>query len=637
MVYISDIKGYSIRSLRKWLEVLTYNTLLQGEIENYFNENEIEPNFDVNQSMNFADLATGVFFNPEQDFCYLYPGNLLGGLSCGLSAMDVLMTVHNKKDVNHHYNRISPTHFYNLEKRIKTVSGIKSNQAAIAVGLARSLKIYYTRSIVICPVHPDEIVEGTLFEAMHAANEERLPLLFVVSGYASESAAFNPEIFQRLTNIYFSYCDGSNFFDTMNAMTKAWQITRDGTGPVMLIGRGRLTSRQAYDILAGELYQSQKLTKEEINKMWEEVRVQIRKEKEKVSALESPGAEDIAMSQTKVFQAQEKEAPEETPQYTIREAIESTLITELQQNIHGFYVARAYTAESNPFPTRLRSHIAEHRVITLNAGEQLLTASAGGMCEYNENMSVVVEPCAHADDYWSSLAQVVDLTFSMLLLQQNISLVIRIPSGGYTGSGPYASQNLEGPLLSVPGLRIAYPAYANDYAGLLRTAMRSPGITVLLESKATYDDDIATAKVPPEHSVPFGEGKVIREGKDLTIFSYGNALHLAVLAADSLAREDEYEVEVFDLRSLLPLDKKGILKSVNKTGKALIATESYLFGNVGAEISSLLNQEAFFSLEAPVKRLGSLFIPVPYQTHLESTVLPGVSDIKEAARDILYI
>ncbi|MCF8334423.1 MAG: hypothetical protein K9I47_09780 [Bacteroidales bacterium] len=355
MVYISDIKGYSIRSLRKWMESLTYNTLLQQEIENHFKEHEIEPIFDINQHMNFADLAMGAFYKPEQDFCYLYPGNLLGGLSCGLSVMDILMTIHNKKDLNHHYNRISPTHFYNLEKRIKPVSGIKSNQTAIAVGLARSLKIYHTRGIVICPVHPDEIIEGTLFESMHAANEERLPLLFIVSGYAGESAAFNPDIFQRLTNIYFSYCDGSSFFDTMNAMNKSWQITRDGTGPVMMIGRNRLTSRQAYDTLAGELYHSQKLTKEEINKMWEDARIQIRQEKEKVIALESPDAGDITMTQTKVFKAREQEANEETPRYTIRQAIESTIIKELQQNIHGFYVARKYTAEANPFPSRLRS------------------------------------------------------------------------------------------------------------------------------------------------------------------------------------------------------------------------------------------------------------------------------------------
>jgi len=222
-----------------------------------------------------------------------------------------------------------------------------------------------------------------------------------------------------------------------------------------------------------------------------------------------------------------------------------------------------------------------------------------------------------------------------MLIQQPISLIIRLPSGGYTGSGPYASQNLEGPLLSIPGVRIVYPAFADDCTGLLRTAMRSQGITVLIESKATYTDDIAAAKTHPDNSVPFGKGKVVRKGSDITIFSYGNALHLAKLAADKLWREDGYKAEVFDLRTLLPLDKTGILNSVAKTGKAIIATESYVFGNVGAELSAMLNQEAFYDLQAPVMREGSVFIPVPYQEDLENQVLPGVSDIKETAIEVL--
>lgn len=635
MAYYSDIKGYSIHSLRQWMSLLTKNTLLHSEIDKYFTENDIHPVYEVNQNLNFTDLAIGSFFNPDQDFCYLYPGSLLGGLSCGLPIADILMTVYNKKDPNGNFNRMTPTHFYNTDTRIKPISGIKSNQTAIAAGLARSQKVYHSRGIVICPIHPDEMIEGTLFEALHAANEERLPILYTVTGYTTESSAFNPDIFQRLTNIYFSYSDGHNFFDTMNALTKSWQITRDGSGPVMMVSRGKMTARQAYDYFAREMYKSQKMNKEEINQLWEDTRIEIRKEKEKVLTLQSPGTDDIPTGFLVSFKAEEKPAPAESQRQTMKDAIEQTLISELQRNIHGFYVARKYIDESNPFPGELKRHIGEHRVITLNAGEQLLTASAGGMCEYNQNISVVVEPCLHADDYWSSLAQIVDLSFSMMLIRNHISLIIRLPSGGYTASGPYASQNLEGPLLSIPGLRIVYPAFADDCAGLLRTAMRSPGITVLIESKATLTDDIAAAKTHPDNSVPFGQGKVVREGSDISIFSYGNTLHLAKLAAEKLWREDGYKAEVFDLRTLLPLDKTGILNSVAKTGRAIIVTESYVFGNVGAELSAMLNQEAFYDLQAPVMRRGSVFIPVPSQVDLENQILPGVSDIKETAIEVL--
>lgn len=199
----------------------------------------------------------------------------------------------------------------------------------------------------------------------------------------------------------------------------------------------------------------------------------------------------------------------------------------------------------------------------------------------------------------------------------------------------YHSQTIEGSLTNLPGVRIVYPSYADDAAGLLRTSMRSRGFTLFLEPKALYNNPKASAVVPDDFEVPFGKARIRLPGKDLTILTYGNTTHMCVEAAEKAKEENGTEVEVIDLRSLIPLDKETILNSVKKTNKVLIVHEDKVFSGFGAELAAIISDEAFEYLDAPVKRLGSTFTPVGFNKILEAAILPSTEKILKAVKEIL--
>jgi 2-oxoisovalerate dehydrogenase E1 component len=215
------------------------------------------------------------------------------------------------------------------------------------------------------------------------------------------------------------------------------------------------------------------------------------------------------------------------------------------------------------------------------------------------------------------------------------NVTIRLASGGYIGGGLYHSQTIEGALTTFPGLRVVYPAFADDAAGLLRTSMRSRGPTVFLEPKALYNDPAAETYVPDDFEVPFGIARTRRTGKDLSIITFGNTVHMCLQVAERIAKEENREIEVVDIRSLLPLDKDSILASVRKTGRALVVHEDKVFSGFGAELSALIVSEAFEALDAPVKRVGSTFTPVGFNRILEKAILPDNERIYVAAIEML--
>jgi 2-oxoisovalerate dehydrogenase E1 component len=210
-----------------------------------------------------------------------------------------------------------------------------------------------------------------------------------------------------------------------------------------------------------------------------------------------------------------------------------------------------------------------------------------------------------------------------------------LASGGYIGGGLYHSQSIEGALASLPGIRIVYPSFADDAAGLLRTSMRSEGITIFMEPKALYNDPKAEANVPEDYEVPFGKAKVRREGKDLTIITWGNTSHMSLEAAEKIKAETGKEVEVVDLRSLAPLDEEAILESVKKTSKVLVAHEDNVFGGFGGEVAALISDKAFQYLDGPVQRVGATNTPVGFNRILEKAILPDTEKIYQAALNLL--
>jgi 2-oxoisovalerate dehydrogenase E1 component len=214
------------------------------------------------------------------------------------------------------------------------------------------------------------------------------------------------------------------------------------------------------------------------------------------------------------------------------------------------------------------------------------------------------------------------------------NVLIRLASGGYIGGGLYHSQNLEGTLATIPGVRVVCPSFADDAAGLIRTAMRSQGPTILLEPKSLYNSKQAMTPVPEDFEVPFGKARVRRCGADLTVLTYGNTTHMCLEAAEKLAGEG-YDVEVIDLRSLIPLDEEAIFTSIKKTNRCLVVHEDKVFGGFGGELVAIINDKAFQDLDAPVKRIGSPFIPVGFNRILERATLPDTQRIYDGMLSLL--
>ncbi len=215
------------------------------------------------------------------------------------------------------------------------------------------------------------------------------------------------------------------------------------------------------------------------------------------------------------------------------------------------------------------------------------------------------------------------------------NVTIRLASGGYIGGGLYHSQTIEGALTTFPGIRVVYPSFADDAAGLLRTSIRSKGPTLFLEPKALYNDPAAETEVPDDFEVPFGKARIRKKGTDLSIITYGNTTHMCLRIAENLAKEGKGDIEVIDLRSLIPLDKETILNSVKKTNRALVVHEDKVFGGFGGEVAAMITEEAFEYLDAPVKRVGAEFTPIGFNRILEKAILPDDDKILKAVLEML--
>ncbi|PYQ00680.1 MAG: alpha-ketoacid dehydrogenase subunit beta [Acidobacteria bacterium] len=213
-----------------------------------------------------------------------------------------------------------------------------------------------------------------------------------------------------------------------------------------------------------------------------------------------------------------------------------------------------------------------------------------------------------------------------------VPIVIRGPSGGGVHGGPFHSQNPEAYFMNVPGLKIVAPGTPTDAKGLMTAAIRDPDPVIYLEHKFLYrrlKEDVPEG----DFVVPIGRARVARPGTDVSIVTYGAMLQIALEAAEAAAR-DGIDVEVVDLRTLLPIDEESVLSTAAKTGKVIVLHEATLTGGPGGEIAGLVAERAFEHLDAPVMRVAPPDTPVPYSPPLEETFLPNAAKVGEAIRAI---
>jgi 2-oxoisovalerate dehydrogenase E1 component beta subunit len=218
--------------------------------------------------------------------------------------------------------------------------------------------------------------------------------------------------------------------------------------------------------------------------------------------------------------------------------------------------------------------------------------------------------------------------------QWTVPMVIRAPYGGGIGGGLYHSQSVEAFFTHMPGLKVVIPSNPYDAKGLLKSAVRDPNPVMFFEPKKGYR--LIKGEVPDdeEYTVPIGPAKVTREGADLSLFAYGMMHHYALQAAEAVAK-DGIDVEVVDLRTLYPVDRETILKSIRKTSKTLIIHEDNLTGGYGAEVAATITEWGFMDLDAPVRRLAGPDVPaVPFSHPMQEWFMINPEKITAAIREL---
>lgn len=621
-------------------------------------------------------LAIGQVFNRETDHLFPYYRDMLTALSAGITAEEIILNGISKATDIASGGRHMSNHFAKPEWNIHNVSSATGNHTLHAVGVARAMKKYGHKGVAISSQGESSVSEGYVYEAINGASNEKLPVIFVFqdNGYgisvpkkdqtANRKAADN---FRGFKNLRIIHCDGKDILSSMNAMHEAKQHAIENSEPVIVhasvVRIGSHSNSDRHELYRDDrelhcvkahdpLLKIRKLLKN--NNIYTDAEFEaVEKDTDNIikeahkKAMKAPDPDPESVHDFVIPEPYKAEKyPDGTHNATgekkkLITALNETLKAEFRHNPDTFIWGQdvAYKEKGGIFNVTkgMQQEFGIERVFNAPIAEDYIVGTANGMSRFNEKIRIVIEGAEFADYFWPAMEQYVEMTHDYWRSNGKFvpNVTIRLASGGYIGGGLYHSQTTEGALATFPGIRVVYPSFADDAAGLLRTAMRSNGPTLFLEPKALYNAKQAETVVPDDYEVPFGKARTRRTGKDLTIITYGNTTHMCLQVADTLAKEKGKEVEVIDIRSLIPLDTESIMQSIKKTGKALVVHEDKVFGGFGGELAAQIAEFGFESLDAPVKRIGSTFTPVGFHKNLEAAILPSMRKIQDAALSLL--
>lgn len=672
---IHSIKKTDKETLKKWFSLMTLGRAIDDKAPNYLKQAIGWSYHAPYAGHDGIQLAEGQVFVKNKDHIFLYYREMLSAMSCGITAEEIILNGISKATDPASGGRHMSNHFAKPEWNIHTVSSSTGNHTLHAVGVARAIKYYGEKAVAISGQGESSVSEGYVYEAFNGADNEQLPVIFVIqdNGYgisvpkkdqtANRKVANN---FTGLKNTRIIHCNGKDVFDSMNAMIEAKRFAIEESKPVIvqancvrihshsnsddhLLYRSQSERNyvEEYDPLAKfrrMLIRYNRFTEEEILVIEQEVKLELKAAHK--AAMSAPDPDPATILD---YVIPEPYKPQKYKDGTHNEdgnkkklitGLNETLKAEFRSNpdtfIWGQDMANKDKGGIFNVTKGMQQEFGVKRVFNAPIAEDFIMGTANGMSRYNDKIRVVVEGAEFADYFWPAMEQYIDTSHDYWRSNGKFSpnIVIRLASGGYIGGGMYHSQTIEGSLAAIPGVRIVYPSFADDAAGLLRTAMRSRGLTLFLEPKALYQDPKASAVIPDDFEVPFGKARIRKEGTDLTILTYGNTTHLSLDAVKDLEK-DGVSVEVIDLRSLIPLDEEAILNSVKKTNKVLIAHEDKVHGGFGGELAAIITDKAFEYLDAPVRRVGSTFTPVGFNPILEKAILPNANRIYIAAKKLI--
>ena len=670
------IKTTDKGTLENWFRLMTLGRMLDDRAPNYLKQAIGWSYHAPYAGHDGIQLAIGQVFNRETDHLFPYYRDMLTAISSGLTAEEIIYNGISKDLDVAGGGRHMSNHFAKPEWNIHNVSSCTGNHALHAVGVARAMKKYKTPGIAFSSQGESSVSEGYVYEAINGASNEKLPVMFVFqdNGYgisvpkkdqtARRKVADN---FSGFKNLRIMHCNGKDVFDSMNTLAEARRHIEENEEPVIVQANCvRIHSHSNSD--AHELYRDdyelnyvrdydplakfrrlllryERFMVEELEAIEAEMKEKVKKAHKAGMAAPDPSPESIHD-----FVIPEPHVPEKYTDGThdfegepkkLIVGLNETLKAEFRHNpdtyIWGQDVAHKEKGGIFNVTKGMQQEFGKERVFNAPIAEDFIMGTANGMSRFNDKIRIVAEGAEFADYFWPAMEAFVETTHDYWRTRGQFSpnVTVRLASGGYIGGGLYHSQTIEGSITTFPGVRVVYPSFADDAAGLLRTCMRSRGLNFFMEPKALYNAPKAATPIPDDFEVPFGKARIRREGEDLTMITYGNTSHMCLEAAARIAEEDGASAEVLDLRSLIPLDREAIMASVMKTGKVLVVHEDKVFSGFGAEIAAQISDEAFEYLDGPVKRVGSTFTPVGFNRILEKAILPNTDKILEAARDLL--
>ncbi len=671
-----DIKTTDKETLKKWFHLMTLGRAIDEKAPVYLLQSLGWSFHGPYAGHDGIQLAMGQVFTRGEDHLFPYYRDMLTALSAGITAEEIILNGLSKATDLTSGGRHMSNHFSKIEWGIHNVSSATATQNLHAAGVARAMVYYKHKGVAITSHGEASTSEGFVYEAISGACREKLPVIFVIqdNGYGisvpKDEQTANRKVaedFAGFKNLKIIYCNGKDVFDSMNAMTEAREHAIANQEPVIVQANcvrihshsnsdkqtlyrdeNELAYVKAADPLAKfrrMLLRYERFTEEELVAIENEVKDELRNANRKAMAAPDPSPDSILdfvlpepYQPQKYVDGTHDYEGEKIPLVT---ALNETLKAEFRYNPDTFLWGQdvANKGKGGVFNVTkgMQPEFGKERVFNAPIAEDFIVGTANGMSRFNDKIRIVIEGAEFADYFWPAVEQYVECTHEYWRNNGKFvpNITVRLASGGYIGGGLYHSQTLEGALTNLPGARIVYPSFADDAAGLLRTSIRSKGFTLFLEPKAQYNAVPASTPIPPDFEVPFGKARIRREGTALSIITYGNTTHLSLDVAERIFKESGQSIEVLDLRSLIPLDKEAIAKTVKKTNKVLVVHEDKVFSGFGAEIAAQIGSELFRYLDAPVLRVGSTFTPVGFHHNLESAILPSAEKIYKAAKELL--
>jgi 2-oxoisovalerate dehydrogenase E1 component len=640
--------------------------------------------------------AAGMVFKSAYDWFYTYYRDRALCLELGVTPAEMLYEAVGAAIDPASGGRQMPSHWGHKKYNIVSASsptgtqflqGVGSAEATLRAKLLGITEGFHNDEVVFISTGEGQTSEGEFWESLNTACNLKLPAVYLVedNGYAisvpvevNTAGGSISKLVRSFPNLLVEEVDGCDLLASYDVLQRAVDYARQRKGPALVHAKVirpyshslsddeklyRPTTEREADAARDPVTQFPKwlvseghATEDEIKQIQEEVDKIVLAATDDALAQPQPGPETVyfGVYSPDVDPTSEQFDTEDDPQFTgepttMVDLLNACMRDEMRRDqkivVFGQDVADVSREEyldkvkgkGGVFKVtwRLQKEFGSARVYNSPLAEANIVGRAIGLAVRGFKPVVEVQ---FFDYIWTAYMQLRDELATMRWRSNNnfsAPVVVRTTYGGYIRGAIYHSQTGATLFTHCPGLRVVCPATALDANGLLRTAIRCDDPVLFLEHKHLYRQTYNKSPYPgPNFMIPFGKAKVVREGSDVTVVTYGATVQRAVVAANAMA-DQGISVEVIDLRTLSPWDRETVFESVKKTSRVIVAYEDAKSWGFGAEISASIADECFAWLDAPVKRVASTDTFVGYAPRLEDAILPQVDDFKKAYEEIV--